>query len=365
MPLDPDVVALLAAIEQDGGTPVEQATPVVARADSWSWLKYVGDPQPVPRVVHSFIPGPTAELPVRIYYPEGDPPFPAVVFFHGSGWTIANIEIADAPHRALANATGAVVIAVNYQKAPEHKFPVPLDDAYASTQWVMDHATGLGLDPARIGVGGDSAGANLATAACLRARDEGAPVPAFQVLVYPVTDHGNSADYQSRRENAEGYLLTTAAMDWFWRQYLSAPEEGEHPYASPVNAADLSGLPPAVVLTAEFDPLRDEGEHYADLMARAGVKVIKRRYDGMVHAFLWMSGSVGRCTQIFADIGRDIRELAPESRDRQPVDHGRGEDPDGVDLARSFDGEADPQQAQPPDENRREPGRRGAGRQAS
>lgn len=316
MPLDPDVVVLLAAMEQVGGTPVEQATPAVARADAWSWLKYVGDPQPVSRVVHTFVPSPTAELPTRIYYPEGEGPFPAIVFFHGSGWTIANIEISDAPHRALANATGAVVIAVNYQKAPEHKFPIPLDDAYASIQWVMDHAVRLGLDPAQIGVGGDSAGANLATAACLRARDEAAPMPAFQVLVYPVTDYGESVDYQSRRDNAEGYLLTSAAMDWFWRQYLTAPEEGGHPYASPVKADDLSGLPPAIVLTAEYDPLRDEGEHYADLMAKAGVKVIKRRYDGMVHAFLWMSGSVRLCEQIFADIARDLRELASEGVDR-------------------------------------------------
>ena len=311
MPLDPQVASLIERMTLAGGTPVDRLTPVVARAECWGWVDYVGAAQEVARVEHRFVPGPSADLPARIYYPAGDGPHPAMVFFHGSGWTIANLEISDVPHRALANATGAVVVAVNYQKAPEHKFPVPLDDAFATTGWVLENAASLGIDPSRVGVGGESAGANLATAVCLRSRDEGLQVPAFQVLVYPATDHGESRDYPSRRENAEGYVLSSDTMRWFWQQYLSTPEEGLHPYVSPVRA-QLAGLPPALVVTAEFDPLRDEGEHYADLMIEAGVTVLKRRYVGMVHGFLWMSGAVDSVQPVFDEIGRDVRSLLAE-----------------------------------------------------
>lgn len=307
MPLHPDAAALLREMADLGGKPVEESTPAEARAGSWDWLRWVGEAESVASVAHRFIPGPTADLPVRIYTPEGDGPFPALVYFHGSGFTVGNIEIADAPHRALANSTGCVVVAVNYQKAPEHKFPVPFDDAYASVIWVQAHAAELLVDPALVGVGGDSAGGNLAAATCLRTRDEGGPDVAFQLLLYPTTDR--RFDLPSMVENADGYMLTTAAMQWFWDQYLTDPSEADNPYACPMRAPDLSGLPPAVVITAEYDPLRDDGEAYAERLRQAGVPVVVRRYEGMIHGFFWTSGVVAGSRRLLHDLSVDVRDL--------------------------------------------------------
>ena len=331
LPVDPQVLALLDMMAEAGGKPIGEATVAEARAGAWEWEKYTGGPEPVAQVVNRFIPGPTADLPIRIYTPEGKGPFPALVMFHGSGWVISNIDHADAPHRALANRSGCVVVAVNYQKAPEHKFPVALDDCHATTQWVIRNAALLNVDPARVGVGGDSAGGNLATAVCIRCRDDGGPPLAFQLLIYPVTDH--SLAYPSMVENAEGYLLTTAAVRWFWAQYLERPEDGLNPLASPMLCKDLSGLPPAIVVTAEFDPLRDEGEAYADRLTAAGVPTIKRRYDGMVHAFFWMSGCVQRSRQLIDDLGADLRTLLGRSEAR--TGHNYHQVPDGGGLQES------------------------------
>jgi acetyl esterase len=310
MALHPDARALLDEMDRLGGKPVEQSTPREARSSSWDWLRWMGEPEAVTSVEHRFLTGPTADIPIRIYRPSDLGQLPALVYFHGSGFTVNNIEIADAPHRALANRTGCVVVAVNYQKAPEHKFPVPFDDAFAAVSWVHQQAAALGVDPARIGVGGDSAGGTLAAAACLRARDENGPPIAFQLLVYPATDH--RFDFPSMQENAEGYLLTTAAMQWFWTQYLTGPGDADLPYACPARASDHSRLPPAVVLTAEFDPLRDDGERYAALLQRAGVDVVLRRYPGMIHGFLWTSARVAGSRQLLDDIGRDVRGLLSE-----------------------------------------------------
>lgn len=312
MPVHPEVQRLLLEMERAGGKAVEESTPAEARAGSWDWLKWVGEPEEVAKVEHRFIPGPSADLPVRIYTPQGHGPFPALVYLHGSGFTVSNIEIADAPHRALANRTGCVLVAVNYQKAPEHKFPVPLDDAYATVEWVHVNAGSLSVDPSLIGVGGDSAGGNLAAAACLRARDDGGPAIAFQLLVYPTTDC--QFDLPSMVENAQGYMLTTAAMRWFWDQYLNDPADADDPYACPMRATDLSGLPPAVVVTAEYDPLRDDGEAYAARLRESGVPVVLRRYEGMIHGFLWTSGVVKGSRSLLDDLGRDVRALLAESR---------------------------------------------------
>jgi acetyl esterase len=310
----PEVQALLLAMERAGGKPLEECTPAEARAAAWDWLQWVGEPEPVAYVDNRFIPGPTADLPARIYTPEGTGPFPALVYLHGSGWTISNIEVADAPHRALANRTGCVVVAVNYQKAPEHKFPVPLDDCYAAVQWVHVNAGDLDIDPALIGVGGDSSGGNLAAAVCLKSRDQRGPRIAFQLLVYPAIDY--RFDLPSMVENAEGYALTTRGMRWFWDQYLPDSISASNPLACPIRATDLSNLPPAVVVTAEYDPLRDDGEAYAERLREAGVRLISRRYAGMIHGFFWTSGVVSGSTQLFADLGRDVRELLRTSSTR-------------------------------------------------
>jgi acetyl esterase len=314
MPLESDVSALLDTMNAAGGKPPEESTVAEVRAGAWDWLGLVGEPEPVARVEHRFIPGPTADLPIRIYTPEGEGPFPGLVFFHGSGWTISNIELTDTPHRALANRTGCVLVAVNYQKAPEHKFPVPFDDAYGATCWVAEHAAEFDIDPEGIGVGGDSAGGNLAAAVCLKARDQGGPSLSFQLLAYPAIDY--RFDFASSVENAQGYMLTTTTTKWFWDQYLTDPSDADNPFACPVRADNHAGLPPAIVVTAEYDPIRDDGETYAQCLADAGVPVIRRRYDGMVHGFLWMSGVVEGSRRLIDDLGDDVRTILSRARQR-------------------------------------------------
>jgi acetyl esterase len=198
-----------------------------------------------------------------------------------------------------------MVAAVNYQKAPEHKFPTPLDDCYAATRWVFDNAGQIGVDPTRIGVVGDSAGGNLAAAVTLRARDENGPKLAYQVLVYPAVQYG--WDTPSALANAEGFLLQRASMEYFWKHYVRSPNDGKNPYCSPLAAEDHSGLPPALIVSAEFDPLCDDGRNYANKLENAGVPVKFRLYEGMIHGFLWMSGVLAQSRALVDEIGREVR----------------------------------------------------------
>ena len=306
MPIDPQVAAFIAAADEAGVQPVETLSIPDARLSGMTYLDVQGAPEEVARVEHRFIPGPTGDLPVRIYYPEaGEGPLPAIVWYHGSGWVICNIEVNDVPARAIANRSGCVVIAVNYQKAPEHRFPVPLDDCFATLQWAAANAARLGIDSNRIAIGCDSAGGNLAAAVALRAAAEGGPAVAFQVLVYPVTDH--AFDTESYEANAEGYLLQRESMRYFWDKYLASPGDGANPYASPLRAPSLVGLPPAFVATAEFDPLLDEGEAYAHRLSEDGVDVQLEHYEGMVHGFFLMNGVIDRTEALYEDIGAALR----------------------------------------------------------
>ncbi|MFD0206501.1 MULTISPECIES: alpha/beta hydrolase [Saccharothrix] len=279
MPLNEQARSVL---EKLAGAPaLEELTVFEARQAQWGFLAFQGAPEPVARVSHLFVPGPTADLPARIYYPEGDGPFPAILFLHGSGWVTCNLDIYDVALRALANATGHAVFAVNYQKAPEHPFPVPLDDSYAATAWLFEHAASVDVDPARIGVMGDSAGGNLAAAVALEARDR----LAFQVLVVPALD----ADFTTRSyvDRATGYGLSTGTMRWFWSHYLGSAPVSE--LAAPLRAS-LDGLPPAFVAIAGHDPVRDDGERYAAKLAAAGVPVVLREFEGTIHPFVLMDG---------------------------------------------------------------------------
>ncbi len=190
----------------------------------------------------------------------------------------------------LANRANCVVVSVDYRLAPEHKFPAAAEDSYAAVKWVVDHADSINVDANRVAVGGDSAGGNLAAVVALMARDKGEISLAYQMLIYPVTNHSYATE--SYTENADGYLLTKDSMIWFWNHYLNNEEDGQNPYASPLLASDLSGLPPALVLTGEFDPLRDEGEAYAKRLQEAGVQVEATRYDGMIHGFFWMPATL-------------------------------------------------------------------------
>ncbi|MFC6863765.1 alpha/beta hydrolase [Halomicroarcula sp. GCM10025817] len=268
-----------------------------------------GERDPVERVRNLEIPGPDGAVGLRIYDPATAGPRPLFVYFHGGGWVFGTADAHDHLARAIANAGDCTVVAVDYRLAPEHPFPAALADCYTATEWVADHPDVLGGDPERLVVGGDSAGGNLAAATCLRARDADGPDIAHQVLVYPVLDRNFETD--SYRENAEGYLLTRAAMRWFWDHYLESSFDAKNPYAAPLEARDLSGLPPATVVTAEFDPLRDEDLAYAERLRDAGVPVEVRRYEDMIHGFLPMLADpdLDAAREEVAAIGRTIQSL--------------------------------------------------------
>jgi acetyl esterase len=294
MPLDPGLKFVLDQLAANPGPQLHELPVAQARA----FFDQMQLPRPevkVAEVNDRRIPGPCGEIPIRIYRPEGRPPFPALVYFHGGGWVIGSIETHDASCRDLANRAGAVVVSVEYRLAPESRFPAAAEDCYAATQWVAANAAALGVDPKRIGVGGDSAGGNLAAVVALMARDRRGPALRHQLLIYPVTD----ADFSrpSYRENAEGYLLTTRAMEWFWGHYVPDVAQRAEPYAAPLRAPELAGLPPAFVITAEYDPLRDEGEAYARRLQHSGVPTVLKRYDGAIHGFFAMG--------LLAQVGRD------------------------------------------------------------
>ena len=291
MPLDPQCVDLLEAMaKMNAGRPqLHEGTPEEARRAYSASVPPTPD-EPLASVEDRTIPGPAGPLRLRVYRPEGDGVLPAVVYFHGGGWVMGNIESHNALCHGLASRSGCVVAAVDYRLAPEDPFPAGLEDCVAAVGWVVANAGDLGVDPDRVAVGGDSSGGNLAAAACLVARDRGGPPIAFQLLVYPVLAFGY--DTPSYAENAEGYFLTETAMRWFSDQYLSRPEDATDPYAAPVLATDLTGLPPAHMVSAEFDPLRDEDEAYVRALAGAGVAAGLSRYDGMIHGFVRMAASL-------------------------------------------------------------------------
>ena len=288
MPLDEQAKAFLRQLEEAGGPPLNEMTPAEARAALAATVESAGEPEPVGNTVNRSIPGPLGDIPIRVYTPEGTGPFPALVYFHGGGWVAGDLEMVDPLCTMLINRAGTVVVSVDYRLAPEHKFPAPLMDCYSATQWVSDNAAKLNVDPRRIAVGGDSAGGNLAAAVSVVARDRGTPDLAFQVLFYPVTN----MDYEtaSYRENGVGYFLTTDMMRWFWGHYLESADVGRDMRASPLLMQDASGLPPTFVVTAEFDPLRDEGEAYAEKLLEAGNEVTVRRYEGQIHGFVTRCG---------------------------------------------------------------------------
>ena len=233
------------------------------------------------------VPGPHGEFPVRVFTPEGTGPFPVYVHFHGGGWWMGNIAMTEGECRHVVRDVGCVVVSVDYHLAPEHKFPIPAEDCYAATTWVGEHAAELAVDPERVAVGGGSAGGNLAAAVALMARDRDGPKLLLQVLDVPVTD--SRMNTPSMEENAQGYLLTKEWLKQAWDLYLRGPDDARNPYASPAFAEDLSGLPPALVLTAEYDPLRDEGEEYGRRLQAAGVPATVSRYDGMIHGFTFFT----------------------------------------------------------------------------
>jgi acetyl esterase len=288
MPLHPQARAFIDQVAPSGAPGLDElplpVTDLRQLVVTMFTATQAGPPIEVARVEDRSIPGPAGPIPVRVYTPQpGDGPFPVLVYFHGGGWVICNLDTHDATCRGLAKTAGCVVVSVDYRLAPEHRFPAAAEDCYAAAKYVVEHAAEFGGDPKRVAIGGDSAGGNLTAVVAQMARDKGGPRLVHQLLIYPATDA--MLNTTSMRENATGYFLTTTLMEWFWNHYAPTEAERQNPYASPLRAADLRGLPPATVLTAEFDPLRDEGEAYAAKLSEAGVPVRLTRYDGMIHGF--------------------------------------------------------------------------------
>jgi acetyl esterase len=305
MPLDPQVQAFLDQLSAARAHPPHELPLAEARRQMEASAVVLGPAPEIASVEDRRIPGPGAEIPIRIYRDSSARPAPGVVYFHGGGWVLGSINSHDKLCRELAREAGAVVVSVDYRLAPEHKYPAAAEDAYAATCWVAEHAAELGIDPGRRVVAGDSAGGNLAAAACLMIRDRGGPPPALQVLVYPITDF--NLDTPSYLENAEGYFLTRDSMAWFWRQYLNSPADGEVAYVSPLRAADLSSLPSALVLTARYDPLRDEGRAYAERLFQAGVAVELVEYEGLIHGFLRRTDAFDKAKDALRRIAKAIK----------------------------------------------------------
>jgi acetyl esterase len=261
---------------------------------------------PVGAVEDVELPGPAGPLPARIYRPAAEGGLPTVVFFHGGGWVIGDIDTHDNQCRALCAEVEAVVLSVGYRLAPEDPCPAAVEDCLAATRWAAEHVADLGGDDGRLAVAGDSAGGNLAAVVCQQARDTGGPALAAQLLIYPGVEF--ETRYPSEDENAEGYFLTREDMIWFADHYTGDMDRRD-PRLSPLRAADLSGLPPAVIATAEFDPLRDQGEAYADALEQAGVPVVRRRYDGLIHGFFDLGALSPACAGAVSELCADLRAL--------------------------------------------------------
>ncbi|MGK4005743.1 alpha/beta hydrolase [Sorangium sp. So ce1036] len=290
MPLDPKSQALMDML---AGPPIFSVPVSEARAAACQLAAAMPASEAVDRVEERAIAGPLGEIKARIYWPAGGAAgaLPIVVYFHGGGWVLCNLDTHDGVCRSLTNLAGCITVAVDYRLAPEHKFPEPLWDCLAALRWVADNAGRLGGDPARIAVAGDSAGGNLAAAVAVAARQRGGPAIVHQVLFYPALDA--RCDTPSCRALSEGYMLTAAEMRWYWDSYLARDADRDDPLACPLRASDLGGLPAATVITAEYDPLRDDGETYAARLKEAGVPVRLKRFGGVLHGFVLVAPLIG------------------------------------------------------------------------
>lgn len=306
MPLHPEAAAFLEQISRQKSPRIETLPIDITRRAALVGTQASDSPPDLARTQDLNLKRPDGtDLLVRVYCPRAVEPLPICLYFHGGGWVLNSIETHDDLVRRLAAESGCLFVNIEYRLAPEHKYPAAIDDSWLALNWVHDHAQKLGGDPNQIAVAGDSAGGNLAAALCLMSRDRKGPEIGFQALIYPITDC--DFDRPSYRENAEGYFLTRREMIWFWNHYVSSPEQMKEPYASPLRASSLRNLPPALILTAEFDPLRDEGEAYADALRAAGVDVEMLRFDGMIHAFV-------RRVQQFSGARAAIQKIADRLR---------------------------------------------------
>lgn len=287
--LDPAAEQLLSGVKAQGYPGWAYLTIEQARAMMAGMRPLAGEPESVAHVEDIVIPGPPA-IPARVYVPHRKGPLPIIVYFHAGGWALGEYMDIDTPVRALANRSGCAILSVNYRLAPEHKYPAAVEDAYGAVQWASQSGEQFGWDGQRLAVMGDSAGGTLATVACLRARDEGGPPIRLQVMVYPVLDHNYDTESYQQFGSSWG-VLTNTDMTWFHCHYLSHPDQLNLPYVSPLRSTELTGMPEALLILPEADPLRDEGLLYAERLRNAGVTTDARVYPGMIHGF-WQMGAV-------------------------------------------------------------------------
>ena len=316
MPLDPQIAAVLDAAKKANLPELWQLTPEDARAEYLRRTNRLKADVDIHRYEDREIEGPGGGIPIRIYTPRELSPkerLPALVWYHGGGYVIGDLDTHDWACRALANETDCIVVAVDYRLAPEHKFPAAVEDCYAAVKWVANNASQIHADAARIAVGGDSAGGNLATVVSILARDDGSPNICFQLLVYPVT--APEPETKSHHAFAEGYLLTRKTITWFFTHYLRSPKDTKDFRYAPLEADDLSSLPPALIIVAGYDPLRDEGVEYAEAMIHAGNRVRLSNYEGMVHGFFLMGGVVDASRHAVSESAAMLRDAFASSGD--------------------------------------------------
>jgi acetyl esterase len=307
MPLDPQVIKILKEAEALGLPAYQDLSPTEARKQMLDQAPPLQPNLSVKKVVDRKIPGPEGGIPIRLYYPAGDAPFPVLVYFHGGGWVIGDLDTHHGFCHALAKTSGCLVVAVDYRLAPEHRYPAAVEDAYAATRWVAENSGLIQADPERFAVCGDSAGGHLAAVVSMMARDRKGPRIDLQILIYPITDC--SFDTPSYEENQEGYMLSRDLMKWFWNHFINDEREADDPYVSPLRAKNLGDLPRALILTAEYDPLRDEGEAYGKKLQEAGVNVTLTRYPGMIHAFIRMTAVLDKANDALDQVAGTLREV--------------------------------------------------------
>jgi acetyl esterase len=290
--LDPQVKDVLGTMEAENVPAIQALSTSGARALLRDLFVRDNKPEVLPddvSIENMMISGPESEIPIRIYRPESNGTHPALLYIHGGGWVIGGLDEYDDVCAKLASRAGCVVVSVDYRLAPEHPFPAAVEDSYAAALWMEQNTDLLNADPDRLVIGGDSAGGNLTAATTLMIRDHGGPAFARQLLIYPAVNPLELIKYESYEENGEGYFLEYESMEWFYERYIQNPTETRNEYAFPILARDLGDLPPATIITAGFDPLRDEGIEYAERLEAAGVPVDHQHYDGMIHGFVSLS----------------------------------------------------------------------------
>lgn len=305
MSLDKIVAGFLAALTAKGVKPMHELGVEEARNAAMGYIGLQGPQVQVAQVTEYRIEVEGGHIPARVYKPHTEGKLPVVVMYHGGGFVIGNLDVIDNIARMVCKASGAVVVTIGYRKGPEYPFPTAVEDAYAGLLWTVNQAQALSLDPSRLATLGDSAGGNLATVVARMALDRKGPAIARQVLVYPVVD-AMPGDYPSMVQNGEGYMLTTATMGWFMRQYVQNVEHLAHPYLSVIHSG-LKGMPPATIYTAGFDPLKDQGVAYAKALREAGVEVDYLDFPSMIHGFFWMPGMIPDASRLIAHIGQTLK----------------------------------------------------------